>query len=257
MMSDAAKYTEIEVYCKATECGIGDKLYCSTLIGDLQEAAERGSHSVGYGTDFLKENSICWIILKMRLHFTELPSWHDTFRIRTWGNYIEKFYYGRDFEIYSSDNRLIGQASSTWILADWNTHRPVIANKRPELPEPVIQNTTLVFGEPCPKVAFPSRNDIAGETEKPVIIKYADYTELDRNRHVNNSRYTAWAYDALFKNGYDVSLIEDLVINYNSEVKAGEKVELFITNNDGKVCVFGYKNVDTKVFAVEMTMRNA
>ena len=44
-MSDIAKYTEVEFYCKATECGIGDKLYCSTLIGDLQEAAERSSNS--------------------------------------------------------------------------------------------------------------------------------------------------------------------------------------------------------------------
>ena len=90
-----------------------------------------------------------------------------------------------------------------------------------------------------------------------MIIKYADYTELDRNRHVNNSRYTAWAYDALFKCGYDVSLIEDLVINYNSEVRAGEKVELFITQNAEKVCVFGYKNIDTKVFACELTLRQA
>ena len=45
--------------------------------------------------------------------------------------------------------------------------------------------------------------------------------------------------------------------NYNSEVKAGEKVELFISKTDDKVTVFGYKNIDTKVFAVEMTMRNA
>ena len=109
----------------------------------------------------------------------------------------------------------------------------------------------------CPKVVFPDRNDIAGETEKPVIIKYADFNELDRNRHVNNSRYTAWAYDALFKCGYDVTKIEDLVINYNCEVKAGEKVELFISTNEDKVTVFGYKNIDTKVFAVEITMRNA
>ena len=36
-MSDPGKYTDVEVYCKATECGIGDKLYCSSLIGDLQE----------------------------------------------------------------------------------------------------------------------------------------------------------------------------------------------------------------------------
>lgn len=254
-MTEVAKYTEMEVYCKATECGIGDKLYCSSLIGDLQEASERSSNTLGYGTDFLKENSICWIILKMRLHFTELPSWHETFRIRTWATNLEKFYYGRDFEIFSSDGRLIGQATSTWILADWNTHRPVIAQKRPELPPPTIQDPRLVFGENCPKLRFPNRIDVAGDTEKPVIIKYADYNELDRNRHVNNSRYTAWAYDALYKNGYDVSLIEDLIINYNSEVKAGEKVELFICNEEGKVCVYGYKNIDLKVFAVEFTLR--
>ena len=254
-MSDLPKFTEMEVYCKATECGIGDKLYCSTLIGDLQEAAERSSYALGYGTDFLKENSICWIILKMRLHFTELPSWHETFRITTWANSLEKFYYGRDFELFSSDNRLIGQATSTWILADWETHHPVIASKRPELPPPAIQDPRLVFGEPCPKLRFPARNDIAGETDKPVIIKYADYNEIDRNRHVNNSRYTAWAYDALYKTGYDVSLIEDIVINYNSEVKSGEKVELFIANNGGKISVFGYKNIDTKVFAAEFTLR--
>ena len=256
-MSDNSKYTEMEVYCKATECGIGDKLYCSSLIGDLQEAAERSSNTLGYGTDFLKENSICWIILKMRLHFTELPSWHETFRIRTWATELDKFYYGRDFEIYSSDGRLIGMATSTWILADWNTHRPVIASKRPELPPPCIQDPRMVFGENCPKLRFPARNDIVGNSDKPVIIKYADYNELDRNRHVNNSRYTAWAYDALFKHGYDVSLVEDLVINYNSEVMAGEKVELFILEKDSKVCVFGYKDFDTKVFAAELTMKQA
>ncbi len=254
-MSDIAKYTDMDVCCKATECGIGDKLYCSSLIGDLQEAAERSSNSIGYGTTYLKEIGICWIILKMKLHIEELPSWHETFRIRTWANFIDKFYYGRDFEIYSSDDRLIGKASSTWILADWNTHRPVIANKRTDLPPAVIQDTRLAFGEPCQKLYFPARNDVADAAEKPVIIKYADYNELDRNRHVNNSRYTAWAYDALFKNGYDVSKIEDLVINYNSEVKAGEKVELFVSDNGSKLSVFGYKNIDTKVFAVELTLR--
>ena len=256
-MSEIIKYTDMEVYCKATECGIGDKLYCSSLIGDLQEAAERSSNTLGYGTTFLKENSICWIILKMRLHFTELPSWHETFRIRTWATELEKFYYGRDFEIYSSDNRLIGMATSTWILADWNTHRPVIASKRPELPPPMIQDPRLVFGENCPKLRFPARNDIVTASDKPVIIKYADYTELDRNRHVNNSRYTAWAYDALFKHGYDVSQIEDIVINYNSEVMAGEKVELFICEKDSKISVFGYKDFDTKVFAAELSMKQA
>ena len=253
-MADYPPFTELEVYCKATECGIGDRLYASVLIGDLQEAAEQSSFSLGYGTDFLKENNICWIILRMHIEIDRLPLWHETFKIRTWATGLEKIYYGREFEVYDSSGNRIGKATSTWILADWNTHRPVIANKRPELPPAFVQSTDLVFGKKCPKIDFPDKADVAGASDKPVIIKYADYTELDRNRHVNNSRYTAWAYDALFKSGYDVSSVKEISINYNSEVKQGEKVELYIADNGGKLAVYGYKDADIKVFAAELKL---
>lgn len=253
-MPDPLPYTELEVYCKATECGIGDKLYASVLIGDLQEAAEQSSNTLGYGTDFLKENNICWIILRMHIEFDRLPLWHETFKIRTWATGLEKLYYGREFEVYDSEGIRIGKATSVWILADWNTHRPVIANKRPELPPPLVQSPDLVFGKPCPKIDFPDKSVIAEASDKPVIKKYADYTELDRNRHVNNSRYTAWAYDALFKSGYDVSAIKEISIMYNSEVKQGEKVELYIADNGEKLAVYGYKDENTKVFAAELKL---
>ena len=128
----------------------------------------------------------------------------------------------------------------------------MIANKRPELPPPFVQSKDLVFGKPCPKIEFPEKSDVAGASDKPVIIKYADYTELDRNRHVNNSRYTAWSYDALFKSGYDVSAIKEISIMYNSEVKQGEKVELYISDSGEKLAVYGYKDGNTKVFAAEL-----
>lgn len=253
-MTDYPPFTELEVYCKATECGIGDRLYASVLIGDLQEAAEQSSFSLGYGTDFLKENNICWIILRMHIEIDRLPLWHETFKIRTWATGLEKIYYGREFEVYDSSGNRIGKATSTWILADWNTHRPVIANKRPELPPAFVQSTDLVFGKKCPKIDLPDKADVAGASDKPVIIKYADYTELDRNRHVNNSRYTAWAYDALFKSGYDVSSVKEILINYNSEVKQGDKVELYIADNGEKLAVYGYKDADIKVFAAELKL---
>ena len=253
-MPDYPPFNEIEVYCKATECGIGDKLYASVLIGDMQEAAEQSSYSLGYGTDFLKENNMCWIILRMHIEIDRLPCWHETFKIRTWATGLEKIYYGREFEVYDSQGTRIGKATSTWILADWNTHRPVIAAKRPELPPAFIQSEEKVFGINCPKIDFPDKSEVAGESDEPVIIKYADYTELDRNRHVNNSRYTAWAYDALFKSGYDVSSVKEISINYNSEVKQGEKVELYVSENDGKLAVYGYKGADTKVFAAVLKL---
>ena len=253
-MPDYPSFTELEVYCKATECGIGDKLYASVLIGDLQEAAEQSSNALGYGTDFLKENNICWIILRMHIEIDRLPEWHETFKIRTWSTGLEKLYYGREFEVYDSEGVRIGKATSVWILADWNTHRPVIASKRPELPPPFTQSPEKVFGTSAPKIDFPEKDKIAGESDKPVIIKYADYTELDRNRHVNNSRYTAWAYDALFKSGYDVSAVKEISIMYNSEVKQGEKVELYIPDTGEKLAVYGNKDGNTKVFAAELKL---
>ena len=156
-MSDDCRFTEYEAFCKATECGLGDKMFCSALIGDIQEAGERGSDALGYGTPFLRDHGICWIILRMRLHFDTLPSWGDTFYIRTWANSLKKIYYGREFEIVDSSGNVIGMATSTWILADWNSHRPVIAGKNPDLPEYVLQGDAYVFGDECPKIKVPFR----------------------------------------------------------------------------------------------------
>ena len=41
---------------------------------------------------------------------------------------------------------------------------------------------------------------------------------------------------------------------YNSEVKQGEKVELYIADNGEKIAVYGYKDENTKVFAAELKL---
>ncbi|MCH4153074.1 MAG: thioesterase [Saccharofermentans sp.] len=253
-VSDLKSYAQLDTYCKATECGMGDKLFASVLIGDLQEAAEHGSGNIGYGTEFLKTQNICWIILRMKLSFDRLPSWEEHFKVQTWATGIDRISYGRDFRIVDSEGNVIGRSTSTWILADWNTHRPVIARKRPELPVYDPEPALKVYGYDCPKLDFPDRSSFTGC--EPTIIKFADFSELDRNRHVNNSRYTAWAYDAVFKSGVDINIIKGLTINYNSEVHAGEKVELYVVSRQGYASVYGYKNNDVKVFCVEMELND-
>lgn len=257
-MADSSIYTDLETYCKATECGIGDKLFASVLIGDLQEAAERGSNKLGYGTGFLRDNNICWIILRMQLKIDRLPVWPEKFTITTWATDLQKISYGRDFEIKAEDGTVIGQATSTWILADINTHRPVIARKRPELPPYDPDNgAAKVFGKDCPKLKFPERAEVEEITDNPVISKYADFSELDRNKHVNNSRYTAWAFDVLYKYGINVNTVKEITINYIAEVKSGEKVDLFLVENNDALLICGYKNEDIKAFCVEIRIGKA
>jgi hypothetical protein len=68
---------------------------------------------------------------------------------------------------------------------------------------------------------------LPAETE-PVLKKSADFSDIDRNRHLNNTRYAAWAVDTLYAGAVSEEqyTIQGIDINYLSEVKFGEIINL-------------------------------
>ena len=75
-------------------------------------------------------------------------------------------------------------------------------------------------------------------SSKPILVKYADFSDIDRNQHVNNTRYVAWAVDAVqvFCSCADrksdrLTLPDQRVIGldiqYISEVLFGSKIFLY------------------------------
>ena len=240
-----------EFCAKCTECGLDNKMFLNVIMGDMQEAAEKGSAGYGFGTRFLAENNICWIILKVKAHFDRYPVWGDKFTVKTWGSGLSKITFYREFEYYDAEGNMFGMISTDWILADWNSHRPVIPSKKECLPEVVIPDTRRVFPEGCVKIEVPDISEM--DKKSSVVCKYADFSELDRNRHVNNTRYIAWACDALHKAGGDVFAIKDLDVNYISEVKEGDKVDLYVIADIANTVytVIGYREDGKAVFAVK------
>lgn len=247
-MSD---YSEVSFYTKSTDCGTNSALAPHVLMSDLQETADKGAADTGWGREAIGEYDCCWIILRCRLSFTRLPSWKEEFTIRTWSCGANKLFFDREYEIYDKDKKKIGGASSIWILAEKSTHRPVFPSKLEALPQDMCQSEKLSLGEQCPKLKIPA----LGEEEQPVIIKYADYTELDHNHHVNNTRYLAWVFDALYKGGFKVHEVCDININYISEVKSGQKVDIYCHETGDSLLVFGYREDNTGVFVCEIRFR--
>lgn len=240
----------MDFYVKSTECSHDSVLSMAVLLGDLQEAADKGAFDTGFDRSVINSHNACWIILRMRVKMFRMPIWRERFFIRTWSTGCEKFYFDREYEIVDSSNSVIGIASSLWILADMNTHRPLIPSKVEGLPSVHPSCSDLVFGDRC------SRNmPIKLDSEfVPIITKYADYSELDHNHHVNNTRYMAWTYDALYKFGFDVSKISEFSLSYISEVLPGEKVELYVKecSDSNKIIVSAFKNDDINVFDAEI-----
>jgi acyl-ACP thioesterase len=248
-------YSTSEFTVKCTECGLDNKMFLNVIMGDMQEAAEKGSAGCGFGTRFLAENGICWIILRVKAHFDYYPVWGDKFSVKTWGSGFRKIVFSREFEYFDSEGKRFGYITTDWILADWNSHKPVIPSKKDFLPEIKIQDDRRVFPDGTIKIEVPDLQTLG--SSEPVICKYADFSELDRNRHVNNTRYVSWACDALHKSGLDVFAIRDLDINYINEVKEGEKVSIFVQEGSlpQTYLVAGYREDGKALFSVIASLK--
>ncbi len=245
-------FAEREFKVECHECSRDDLIFPSVLTGDFQEVAEDGVFDYGMDTPSLKENGFCWIILRMSVEMDRFPAWKEDFKIRTWGCGARGVFWRRDYAVFDKENKEIGRASSEWIVANDDNHGPV----RPNQVEAVFKDKSegkilepqwdrLAFDYSAPKLRFPSDDTSPGD---PVITKFADYSELDHNDHVNNTRYIAWAYDALFKLGVDLRSVKKFDINYHAEVLSGEKVDLYYSKDDGFDTIYGYKGDGTKVF---------
>ncbi len=244
-MSD---HSEVDFYTKSTDCGTDSCLAPHVLLSDLQETADKGAADTGWGREEIGKYDCCWIILRLRVNIKRLPKWREHFTVTTWSCGAKKLFFDREYEIFDENHELIGSGTSVWILADKETHRPVFPSKLTELPQRIVQSERMALGESCPKLKIP----VIDEDSEPLITKYADYTELDHNNHVNNTRYLAWVYDALYKGGYDVHGISDININYINEVKSGQKVEIFVQKSENGLYIFGIRDDDTGVFVCEI-----
>lgn len=244
------EYSEYSFDVIDPDCGIDDSIHMSVLFAHIQEAAVIGAMECGFDTLELNGRNACWIVLRYKLHLDRIPKWRERITIRTWHTGVERLYWGREYEIYDSEGVRIGYCSSAWIMADMNSHSPIIPGRTPGFDAAPLQREFKVFGETCPKL----RNSNKPEVE-PSIIKYADFSELDRNHHVNNSRYIAWICDALHRSNFEISQISEININYINEVLDSEKVEVFVSENEnGKISVNGYKNDGTNVFLSEISI---
>jgi len=248
-MSD---YSELKFYTKSTDCGTDSCLAPHVLLSDLQETADKGAADNGWSREAIGEYNCCWIVLRCRLCIKRLPSWKEEFTVRTWSCGAKKLFFDREYEVYGSDGECIVSSTSVWILAEKETHRPVFPSSLDKLPQRLSQSDKMTLGEPCPKLRIPAKT----EEDKPVITKYADYSELDHNNHVNNTRYLAWVYDALYKGGYAIHDVCDININYISEVKSGQKVDIYVTKSDEGLYVYGLRDEDSGVFVCEIRFRN-
>ena len=196
----------------------------STLLYFAQEAAE--SHCLILAADWqtLQEKGLFWAVIRQKVQVTRLPMSGETITVETWPMPTTRVAFPRSTVAYDENGNELFRAISLWVLMDVQSRAMVLPGKSGVLVEGTLRGNEL---------AAPA-NLLPKPLEKQ-LLRTVRFSELDRNGHMNNTRYLDWLADLLPSAFHEGNPVREFTVCYLSEAREGEEVSLNWQLQEGPV----------------------
>ena len=216
-----------------------------SLFCFLQESAWHHATSKGFGYEHLVERNEFWILTKVHVLINRMPNWAEKIRLETWGKEPEPLTAFRDFEIFDSNNQLVIRATTSWLILNIQTHRPVrLTHFADDFP---VVNRQAIAEKPQ-KIQIPASNGIKSR----VFTIFP--SDIDLNLHVNNTKYVQWAMDCIPLEFQRQHYLCEINVNFLSESHIGESYYIEAYQDDLNFIHFVISEKDNrKLAAVQST----
>ena len=204
----------------------------SALLGYLQEAATDAANQLCMTRqELLEQHHAFWMLARIWVELKRPLRWQETLTVRTWHREGRGASVYRDFDLYVDDEP-IGQAVSTWVLANVENHRLMRIDKVPGIMG-TNQGGELEKDITLGKLKLPENLEVAE-------CRRMHYSETDMNGHINNTRYADFACDALKMEAVEKGkFVRELQIGFLAECHAGEELILSAGMEDNRGFVRG------------------
>ncbi len=191
-----------------------------TLCNILLDSAAAHANKFQFGYHDMQKENVYWVLSRFHIIMHEYPKMDDFIRVETWPKGVNKLFFMRDYRILSEDDRLLTSATTAWLVLDGNTGRPKKMEANNNLHDFHIDDFHAIEPVPdkLPKIAEPDRQ----------MSVQARYSDLDINKHVNAVKYIEWVQDCYPQDLYEKQNVKEFQINYQSETRFGEEVEIRI-----------------------------
>ena len=202
----------------------------SVLFSLVQRITVRHAKLLKLGRDdVLEKYNGYWVALRIRIWLDRSPVWGETVRIaavvrKPVGN---RAYW--DYDFYVGEEH-IGECTTAWALVSQETGKSMDLDRIEEFPREDPENATGII---LSRIAFPVPLELYDNRQ-------LYYSDTDVNNHVNNARYVDLACDAaeLHLRPQGVFL-QEVVISYIGECKAGEIIKLYRGKGNGCLYIHG------------------
>ncbi|MDD8030999.1 MAG: thioesterase [Acidobacteriota bacterium] len=192
------------------------RAHLSALMNYLQDAARQHSIRDHFSVFELFDKGLTWVVSRYHLKIDRYPELGEKIQVKTWASGKFGYYALRDFEIYDTSQKQLAVATSSWMIIELNSRRPVkVENLFPDsliLPARILDDDFAVL---------PIVERLDYKTSFRVCFE-----DLDFNRHVNNVVYSRWAVEGMPQEVLFSSRVYELEVNYRSEAFFGDEIEI-------------------------------
>ena len=191
------------------------RLKPSMILYYVQEVAGRHFDRIAMDYDTLAQKGMIWVITRQKVQISRIPTRGETIRVETWPMPNTRVAYPRSVVAYDEQGQEVFRSISIWVLMDINTRAMILPGK-----SGISVPGTLRGNELAAPNALPAK-DLRNRQSRPV-----GFTDLDRNGHMNNTRYLDWIADLLPSTFHREHNVKEFTVCYLSEAREGQELDL-------------------------------
>lgn len=187
----------------------------SMILYIAQEMSGRHMELMRLGYDNLISRQLFWAVTRHRVQVTRMPTRGETIRVETWPLPATRAAFPRSVVAYDAQGDEVFRCMTLWVLMDVNTRHLITPGK-----SGIILAGTHRGGElPAPAGLIPRPLG----TQRTRTVNFSD---LDRNGHMNNTRCMDWIADLLPSQFHQNHTVSDFTVCYLAEAREGQELRL-------------------------------
>ena len=184
----------------------------SAVLYMCQVAAGEHCRQFSLDWDTLQKRDLFWAVIRVNVRIYRLPRLGETVRAVTWPMPTTRSAFPRTTEGYDEAGNLLFTVTNLWVLVDTKKRAMLLPGKSGV----ELEGITLGRELPLPGSIYPEQYP----NRTPRQVRPED---IDRNGHVNNTRYIDWLFDLL---GQDEPAPKALHAVYHNEALMDDKLTL-------------------------------
>ncbi len=220
-----------------------DHIQPTTVLDLFQDVATIQAEEMGIGWADMQKQNVFWALVRIKYEILQEPHRDQIVSVRTWPHTPSKVSFLRDYDIQDEFGNLLIKGSSEWVLINCETRKfSRVAD---------VYKGSMDFLEERAFDVKPKKLKVPSDENLPTYTTTPRFTEIDKNGHVNNSRYPDFVLDAW--NPTKPFAIKTLQIDYRHEVRPDIPLTIHSQKTDSGILSAGMFEDQTTAFTCEIT----